>query len=429
MTMHLKKGGYANARPYETKSDDDAGALPVELKKQFEAINRALSELRQKNDEAIDKKMADVVRKEETDRITAVVTEMKATMNAELAALKRLPRGGEGEQKTAEQIEYSKKFENWFRTGDGERDLKELQRKALAATSDNDPAGGFTVRPEMDSAIDQVLKEVSPIRQLATVRTVSSGQFDKLVNQHGANSGWVGETDSRPQTLAADLTKVSFPVFELYAMPAASQTLLDDSSINIDQWIADEVSLEFAQKEGAAFVAGNGSNQPRGFLSYTNVLNSSYAWGSVGYTKTGAAAAFASSNPADAILDLMFSLKAGYRANAQFIMNRTVMGSVRKFKDGQGNYLADLRLRDGALVETIFGKTVNEAEDMPNLGANTFPVAYGDFRRGYLIVDRIGTRVLRDPYTSKPYVLFYTTKRVGGGIQNFEAIKLLRCEA
>ena len=413
----------------ETKSDDDVGTLPVELKKQFESVNRAITELRQKNDEAIDKKMKDVVRTEELDRITAAVTELKTTMNSELAALKRSPRGGPDEGKSAEQIAHSKKFEEWFRTGDGERDLKDLQKKALAATYDQDPAGGFTVRPEMDTAIDQVLKEVSPIRSLATVRSISSGSFEKLVNQHGVNSGWVGETDARPQTLAADLTKLSFPAMELYAMPAASQTLLDDASINIDQWIADEVTLEFAQKEGAAYVGGSGVNQPRGFLSYTNVLNSSYAWGSVGYTKTGHASAFAATNPADALVDLMFSLKAAYRTNAQFIMNRTVMGTVRKFKDGQGNYLADLRLRDNALVESIFGKTVNEAEDMPSLGADTFPIAYGDFRRGYLIIDRIGTRVLRDPYTSKPYVLFYTTKRVGGGIQNFEAIKLLKCEA
>lgn len=412
----------------ETKNDEGLGALPVELKKQFESVNSAIAELRRKNDEAIESKMKDVVRAEELDRITTAVTELKNTMNSELATLKRTPRGDGAEQKSPEQIAHSKKFEEWFRTGDGERELKDLQRKALAATSDQDPAGGYTVRPEMDSAIDQVLKEVSPIRQLASVRSISTGSFDKLVNQHGVNSGWVGETDARTQTLAADLTKLSFPVMELYAMPAASQTLLDDASVNIDQWIADEVSLEFAQKEGAAFVTGTGVNQPRGFLSYTNVINSSYAWGSIGYAKTGNASAFAASNPADAIIDLMFSLKAAYRTNAQFMMNRTVMGTVRKFKDGQGNYLADLRLRDNALVETIFGKPVNEAEDMPNLGANTFPIAYGDFRRGYLIIDRVGTRVLRDPYTSKPYVLFYTTKRVGGGIQNFEAIKLLKCE-
>ena len=423
MTKHVK---------VEFKSDDGGGTLPVEIKNQFAGVMTAIAEMRQKHEDGLKeakKGFDDVVRKDEVKRIDEAITSLKSTVEGEIAALKRLPRGGKDENKTADQIEHSKKFEEWFRTGDGERELKDLQRKALASTSDQEPAGGYTVRPEMDTAIDEVLKEVSPIRALATVRTVSTNSFDKLVNQHGVNSGWVGETDSRPQTLAPDLTKLSFPTMELYAMPAASQTLLDDASINIDQWIADEVSLEFAQKEGAAFVSGTGVNQPRGFLGYTNVLNSSYAWGSVGYTKTGNASSFAASNPADTLLDLMFSLKAAYRTNAQFIMNRSVMGAVRKFKDGQGNYLADLRLRDGALVESIFGKTVNEAEDMPNLGANTFPIAYADFRRAYLIIDRIGVRVLRDPYMSKPYVLFYTTKRVGGGIQNFEAIKLVKCEA
>jgi HK97 family phage major capsid protein len=356
------------------------------------------------------------------------------------AKANRLALGGttsEGKQLTPEQVEYSKKFEDYMRTGYGEqkgtadyRELKELEKKATAASTDNDPSGGYTVRPQIDNQIDAVLKEISPIRSIASVMTIGTGSFKKLVNQHGASSGWVGERESRVQTLSPDLAELEYPVFEIYAMPAATQNLLDDSYINIDQWLVDEIDLEFAQQEGAAFINGNGVKKPRGILGgYSIVADASYAWGSLGYVATGNSGAFAASNPADSLLSLVFAIKKGYRANASIVMNRSTMAAVRKLKDGQGNYLVDLRLRDNALVETIFGFPVTEAEDMPTIAANSYSIAFGDFKRGYLIIDRQGTRVLRDPYTAKPYVLFYTTKRVGGGVQNFEAIKLLKFAA
>jgi len=425
-------GMHTSALAYERKNDD-AGALPVEIKNQFASVMRAIEESRAKYEAGLieaKKGFDDVVRKEEVARIDAAVAELKTTITQEIAALKRLPRGGVDEKRSADQVEHSKTFEDWFRKGSDavtDTELRTIERKALAGTSDNAPSGGFTVRPEMESQIDSVLKEVSPIRSIASVRQLSTGQYKKLVNQHGVNSGWVTERQTRAQTLSPDLVEVVFTAMELYAMPAATQELLDDSAVNIDQWISDEVTLEFAAQEGNAFVMGDGVNKPRGIIGgYTPVINTSYAWGNPGYIKTGAAAAFASS---DNLVDLFYAIKAGYRANAQFMLNRKTMGVIRKFKDGQGNYLADLRLRDSGLVETILGKPVIEAEDMPDVAANAFPVAYGDFRRGYLIVDRVGIRTLRDPYTAKPYVLFYTTKRVGGGIQNFEAIKLIKCEA
>jgi HK97 family phage major capsid protein len=208
-------------------------------------------------------------------------------------------------------------------------------------------------------------------------------------------------------------------------MPAASQTLLDDSIVNIDEWLAEEVRLAFAEQEGTAFVTGDGTNKPKGFLKYTTVANASWAWEKIGYITTGKSAGFAETDPADKLLDLIYAAKAPYRANGTFLMNRSTVAAVRKLKDGQGNYLWQPSNAPGEAA-SLMGYPVAESEDMPDIAADAFAIAFGDFARGYLIVDRAGIRVLRDPYSSKPYVLFYTTKRVGGGVQDFDAIKLLK---
>jgi HK97 family phage major capsid protein len=215
---------------------------------------------------------------------------------------------------------------------------------------------------------------------------------------------------------------------ELYAMPAATATLLDDAAVNIDEWIAGEVELTFAVQEGAAFVNGDGSSKPKGFLAYDTVANASWVWGKLGYIASGAAGAFASSNPSDALVDLIYALKAGYRQNGAFVMNRKTQATIRKFKDSGGGYLWQPPAQAGGRASLMTFPLV-EAEDMPDIAANALSVAFGDFRRGYLIVDRQGVRVLRDPYSAKPYVLFYTTKRVGGGVQDFDALKLLKFAA
>jgi HK97 family phage major capsid protein len=184
----------------------------------------------------------------------------------------------------------------------------------------------------------------------------------------------------------------------------------------------------FAVQEGAAFVSGDGNNKPKGFLSYTNIANASWVWGDIGYIATGAAGAFPASNPSDVLVDLIYALKAGYRQNGTFVMNRKTQAAIRKFKDAQGNYLwaPPTQVNGRATLMTF---PITEAEDMPDIAANSFSIAFGDFRRGYLVVDRQGVRVLRDPFTAKPYVLFYTTKRVGGGVQDFDAIKLMKFAA
>jgi HK97 family phage major capsid protein len=218
------------------------------------------------------------------------------------------------------------------------------------------------------------------------------------------------------------------PAREIYANPAITQNLLDDSSIDLGAWIVDKVANRFARMEGAAFVDGDGVAKPRGYLSYPTAStgDSARPWGTLQYVPTGAAAAFASSNPGDALIDLVYSLKANFRPNAVWQMNRKTASIVRKFKDGQGNYLWSESIVAGQ-PSLLLGHPVDFNEEMPDLGANEFPVAFGDFGSGYTVVDRIGLRVLRDPYTAKPYVHFYTYKRVGGDVNNFEAIKLLKC--
>ena len=316
-------------------------------------------------------------------------------------------------------------FEGYMRRGDASR-LIALEGKALSAGSGAD--GGYTVPPETEATVNRALKAISPIRSIASVRQVSGNVYKKPFATTGVGTGWVGETASRPQTTTPNLAELAFPTMELYAMPAATQTLLDDSAVNIDQWIAEEVRLAFALQEGQAFVTGDGSNKPKGFLAYDTIANASWEFGKLGFIATGAAGAFPASNPSDKLLDLVYAAKAGYRANGTFVMSRATQSAVRKFKDADGNYLWQPAAQPSGNA-TLMGFPLIESEDMPDIASNSLSVAFGDFQRGYLIVDRIGISVLRDPYSAKPYVLFYTTKRVGGGVQDFEAIKLLKFAA
>jgi HK97 family phage major capsid protein len=211
-------------------------------------------------------------------------------------------------------------------------------------------------------------------------------------------------------------------------MPAATATLLEDSAVDIDTWIAAEVEQVFAAQEGTAFVTGNGVNKPKGFLDYDTVANTSWSWGKIGTVLSGGEGAFASSNPADRLVDLIYAVNAGYRQNGTFVMNRKTQSAIRKFKDTSGGYLWQPPAQIAGRASLLTFPVV-EAEDMPDIAADSLSIAFGDFRRGYLVVDRQGVRVLRDPYSAKPYVLFYTTKRVGGGVQDFDAIKLMKFAA
>ncbi|MAL89046.1 MULTISPECIES: phage major capsid protein [unclassified Brevundimonas] len=297
-----------------------------------------------------------------------------------------------------------------------------------AGLSSGPSSGGYVVPPETERAIERRLMAGSPMREIATVRTVGSGVFRKPVSTAGVEAGWVAETAARPETDPATLALLEFPSADLYACPAATQSLLDDALIDLDEWLAAEVEDAFSAQETEAFVNGDGTNKPRGFLDYDLVEDGGQEWGEIGYVASGAAGAFPVSNPTDRLIDLIYAPKALYRPNARFVMNRRTVGTVRKFKDGDGNYIWQPAQRPGDTA-SLLGYPVTEIETMPDIGADAAAIAFGDFQRGYLIVDRAGVRVLRDPYSAKPYVLFYTTKRVGGGVQNFDAIKVMKFSA
>jgi HK97 family phage major capsid protein len=383
----------------------------------------AFESFKASNDErlaAIEKKKEDVLLADKVERISKALGEQKSALDRLALAGARpaiAPAREDAEKKQA--------ILSYMRKGDASA-LHALERKGLNAGVDAE--GGYLAPEPTERVIAAAVRDISPIRQIAAVREIGTSSFKKPVSLGGGAAGWVGETGGRIETAAPALSSIDFPTMELYAMPAASQALLDDAVVDIEQWLADEVQGEFAAQETDAFVNGDGINKPKGFLSYAKAAEAVRAPAEIGYIATGAAGAFAAANPADTLLDLIYAPKQAFRGNGRFVMNRKTLAQVRKFKDADGNYLWQPALAAGA-PSTLFGYPVSEVEDMPDVGANAYAIAFGDFARGYLIVDRQGVRILRDPYSAKPYVLFYTTKRVGGGVQNFDAIKLLKFAA
>jgi len=399
----------------------EARAALHEMMAAFEAFKGA-------NDARLDeiekKASADTLLEEKVARIDAAVGAAQARLDRALSEQRRpvlaaapsttswSPSPMKGEEKSA--------FDSYLKTGFG------LEVKAGLSTASN--SAGYVAPEQTERAIERRLMAGSPMREIATVRTVGSGVFRKPVSTAGVSAGWVAETAARPETDPATLALLEFPSADLYASPAATQSLLDDAMIDLDEWLAAEVEDAFAAQETSAFVNGDGVNKPKGFLAYTTVAETSHAWGQIGYVASGAAGAFATTSPADKLIDLVYAPKAQYRPNGRFVMNRKTVSAVRKFKDADGNYIWQPAQRAGETA-SLLGYAVTEIETMPDIGANSLSIAFGDFQRGYLIVDRAGVRVLRDPYSAKPYVLFYTTKRVGGGVQNFDAIKVMKFAA
>ncbi|MGJ0510416.1 MAG: phage major capsid protein [Methylocystis sp.] len=388
-------------------------------------LNRAFSAFKETNDERlaqIETRMGvDVVSEEKLARIDQALDETKGRLDRLALDLAR-PRMGGAPPADHTEREHKSAFNSYMRSGES-NGLKALEVKAMSRTSGAD--GGYLVPTPAEKEILRRLAKLSPIRAIASVQEISTQSLRRAYSTTGPAAGWVAEADPRPQTSNQQIADMTFPAMELYAMPAATQALLDDAVVDIEQWIADEVQVAFAEQEGAAFVAGDGVNKPKGFLSYTTVADASWSWGNIGYVATGVSGAFAATNPSDALFNLVYALRAGYRQNGKFVMGRRAQSLVRQFKTTTGDYLwAPPVSADGAA--TLMNFPVVEAEDMPDPAANSSSIAFGDFERGYVVVDRVGIRVLRDPYSAKPYVLFYTTKRVGGGVQNFEAIKLLK---
>lgn len=304
---------------------------------------------------------------------------------------------------------------------------RESEIKSISGAAPAD--GGYAVPDEIDARIVSELAEISPIRSLAQVVQTGSAGYRKLVATGGTASGWVSETAPRPETGTPAFVEIAPPSGDLYANPAASQTMLDDVGFDIEGWLAREIAMEFARAEGAAFVNGSGSNQPAGFLTApsSTAEDGVRAFGTLQYIGSGSATGFGTS-PDSRLIDLIHTMKSGHRQGASFVMNSATLAEVRKLKTADGAFLWQPGMVEGQ-PDRLLGYPVVEAEDMPDIAAGSFPIAFGNFRHGYLIAESGATQILRDPYTNKPFVHFYATKRIGGQVLDSAAIKLLKIEA
>ena len=305
----------------------------------------------------------------------------------------------------------------------------DFETRATQTVTSTGSAGGFALPEVIDRAIARLALDVSPIRQIATVRTVGSPDYKELFDVNGSSFEWVGEGDTRSQTNTGDLAEVTPTFGGASARPRASEESLDDLFFNVEQWLIDSSAEAIAAGEGAAFVGGNGTNRPTGFLAGptpVTTADASRAFGTLQYIASGQAAAMPTS--ADVFLDMVYSMRARYRANARWVTSKLVIAALRKYKDSTGQYLWQPAMAAGQ-PDSFMGYGVTEAEDMPAVAANAFPLAFGDFREGYLIVDRVGMRMTRDEITLPGFVQFYIRKRVGGRIRNSQAIKLLKIAA
>ena len=320
---------------------------------------------------------------------------------------------------------YKRAFDSYLRHKGDDKLMNADEMKALSVGSD--PDGGFVVDPDMGGRMIARIFETSPMRQYANVQTIGTDALEGLHDNDEAGFGWVGETDSRTGTSTPKLEKYRIPVHEMYAKPAATQKLLDDASINMEAWLQGKVTDKFARAENGAFVTGNGVDKPRGFTTYPDRASIEvFELDAIGQYDTGASGAFAAApNGGDVLISALYGLKAQYRSNATWFMNRTTTGAVRKLKDSDGAYLWQMGIAAGQPA-TILGYAAATFEDMADLAANSLSIAVGDMNSAYQIVDRMGVRVLRDPYSNKPYVEFYSTKRTGGDVVNFEALKLIK---
>ncbi len=316
---------------------------------------------------------------------------------------------------------HQKAFNAYLRSGDddGLRGL-ELEGKGMTTTVAGD--GGYLVDPETAATIKSVLQSTASIRAIANVVNVEATTFDVLIDHTDVGAGWATETVATPETATPTIERITIPLHELSALPKASQRLLDDSAFDIEGWLAGRIADKFARAEAASFINGDGIDKPTGILSHPSVDNDVWTWGNLGYVPTGVDGGIGGG---DAVIDLVYALGADYRANATFVMNSKTAGVVRKLKDADGRFLWSDGLAAGEPAR-LMGYPVVIAEDMPDVGSDSNSIAFGDFSSGYTVAERPDLRVLRDPFSAKPHVLFYATKRVGGDVSDFAAIKLLK---
>lgn len=381
-------------------------------------LKGAFEEFKKSNDKELEAIKAEKTKLEEkTDKLNEKLGELdslKAELEKEIKQAKR-----PGSPKSTDIEAHKAGFIQFLRKGvdDG---LSELQQKAIQVGVDAD--GGYAVPEDLDRTLLQLLRDESPMRKVCNQITVSTPDHKKLVNLGGAGSGWVGETAARPATGTPTLVQIIATMGEIYANPQATQTSLDDVFFNVEAWIQEEVAREFAEKEGLAFLQGDGTNKTKGILAYTitDEDDGTRAFGSIQNFSSGTAGTFDGDN----LIDLIYGLKKGYRQNAVFMMTNLTQAKARKLKDSDGNYLWQPGLQAGQ-PSLLLGYGIEENNDMPEATADANAILFGDFKRGYTIVDRMGTRILRDPFTNKPYVGFYTTKRTGGMLTDSNAIKVL----
>jgi HK97 family phage major capsid protein len=365
---------------------------------------------------------------------SAFQDEVKARMQAQEARLEQIDRKAAGAAgrpalSRAADVEapHRKALAAYLRTGDDEalRGVS-VERKGLSTAVNAE--GGYLVDPQTSDRIQGVLTGAGSLRSIANVVQVESNSFDVLVDHADFGHGWSSEAGPVAETATPQIERVSIPLHELSALPKASQRLLDDAAFDIEGWLADRIADKFSRAEADAFINGTGTDQPTGFLDYPAAPAGTESWGQLGYVATGAAGDFAAANPADAVVDLVYSLGARYRTKATFVMNSKTAGAVRKMKDADGRFLWSDGLAAGEPAR-LMGYPVLIAEDMPDIASGACAVAFGDFGSGYTIAERPDLRVLRDPFSAKPHVLFYATKRVGGDVTDFSAIKLLKFSA
>lgn len=372
--------------------------------------------------EELKKGIADVVTAEKLETINAALTELQTAVDdqAKIQAAAKLGNGGViGDIQS--DPEYTAAFKAHMRKG--EKAPGDMQ---AAMSRGTDADGGYLAPIEWDRTIGEKLKRISPMRQESRVITISVAGFKKYFGDRNVGSGWVGETASRPATSTPQIGTLDFIPGELYANPAITQQLLDDAAVDLEQWLGSEVDTEFNRQEGIAFLGGDGLNKPYGVLTYvTGAANAArHPYGAIKALGSQAAAAFTG----DGLLDVMYDLPSEFAANAKWHMNRLSVGTARKLKDGQGNYLWQPSYASGQ-PQTLAGAPVVEYPDMPLVAAGNIAALFGDMEATYLVIDRVGIRILRDPYTNKPFVHFYTTKRVGGGVHNPEPMRAVKIQA
>ncbi|MEX0364630.1 MAG: phage major capsid protein [Ruegeria sp.] len=315
---------------------------------------------------------------------------------------------------------HQKAFDAYVRSGDddGLRGL-EMEAKSLSSAVNSD--GGYLVDPQTAEIIKSVLKSTASIRSIASVVNVEANSFDVLIDHTDVGAGWADENSAATETATPSIDRISIALHELSALPKASQRLLDDSALDVEGWLAGRIADKFARAEAAAFILGDGADKPKGILDHAKVDNDVWTWGNIGYVPTGIDGGV----DADAIVDVVYALGAQYRVNGTFVMNSKTAGVIRKLKDSDGRFLWSDGLAAGEPAR-LMGYPVLIAEDMPDAGSDSFSIAFGDFSAGYTIAERPDLRVLRDPFSAKPHVLFYATKRVGGDVSDFAAIKLVK---